>query len=100
MILRWAKTGPSAKKTGSTNDRNLGQEFSPNFKMAVRQGHQFLISRQKMMKGKNEAKKDDTLSPIIMVQWKMAIFKGLTTIGDTPIFLLNHDYGRKGVRYL
>ena len=99
MILRWAKTGPSAKNTGSTNDRNLGQEFSPNFKMSARQIRVISSSfhAQKMMKGKNEAKKDDTLSPIIVVQWKMAIFKGLTTIGDTSIFLLNHEYGRKGV---
>ena len=36
-----------------------------------------------------------TLSPIIMVQWKMAMFKKVTTVGGTH-FLLNHDYGRKG----
>ena len=37
-----------------------------------------------------------TLSPRIMVQWKMAAYlKGNDPIGDTPIFHLNHDYGKK-----
>ena len=44
-----------------------------------------------------------TLSPIIMVQWKMAVYiyihlKGNDPIGGTQISL-NHDYGRKGNRY-
>ena len=38
----------------------------------------------------------DTLSPILMVQWKVTrIMKGHDPIGETH-FLLNHDYGRKG----
>ena len=37
-----------------------------------------------------------TLSPRIMVQWKLAGYlKGNDPIGDTPIFHWNHDYGRK-----
>ena len=32
-----------------------------------------------------------TLSPIIMVQWKMANYLKVTTFGDTPIFDF-HDY--------
>ena len=37
-----------------------------------------------------------TLSPIIMVQWKITLNERIFNIGGTYHFPLNHDYGRKG----